>query len=103
MEIGMELDSKENVLSFPIQVFPSGAAEFRRHYERAALDGSEQIVVEMHDNADGSLATIGMLINMRREIDDQVTIYLKNCQPKVKYLLTEVSGGKGFVFKEGIN
>ncbi len=98
----MELDSKENVLSFPIQVLPDGAAEFRRRYKQAALEGSKRITVEMHDNADGSLATIGMLISMRKTIDANVAICLQNCQPQVKYLLSVLDGGEGFVFKEGL-
>ena len=98
----MELDSTENVLSFPIQTLPHGAAEFRRRYEQVVADGSQKITVEMHDNADGSLATIGMLINMRKVIDDEVEICLRNCQPKVKYLLSRLDHGVGFLFKEGV-
>ena len=98
----MELDIQQNILSFPIQALPSGASEFKRRYEQEVLKGHEQITVEIHDTVDGSLATIGMLINMRRNINDQVTINLQNCQPKVKYLLNILDGGVGFVFKEGL-
>ncbi|ARN73909.1 hypothetical protein [Oceanicoccus sagamiensis] len=98
----MELDTKDNILSFPLNTLPGGAAEFRRSYELAAKSAREQITVEMHDNEDGSLATIGMLINMRKSIDQDVTICLQNCQPKVKYLLTVMDDGEGFVFKEGL-
>ncbi len=95
-------EKANKVLSFPLQVLPDGVSDFKRHYEELALNASGEITVEMHDNRDGSLAIIGILLNMRQSISDEIMICLKNCQPRVKYLLSLQDEGRGFIFKEGV-